>query len=118
MKITDEVIEKIENIFGFSLYDWQKEYLKGEIERRTIGNGKTFAYCLKLLLSDGAKINKRDVFRYRDEDHGASYPKWFQRFCLEINQRLIENGFKTRICDCEEYYKYGGWKNDKKLPKW
>lgn len=101
MKITDETIQKIEEIFGFSLYDWQKEYLKGErtsrMGRRAKGN--TFAYCLKFLLSDREKIRKKEVYKYRDEDRDASYPRWFQGYCLEINQKLVENGFETRILD-------------------
>lgn len=101
MKITDETIQKIEEIFGFSLYDWQKEYLKGErtsiMGRRAKGN--TFAYCLSFLLSDGEKIRKKEVYEYRDGDHDASYPRWFQGYCLEINQKLVENGFETRILD-------------------
>lgn len=99
MKITDETIGKIEDVFGYSLYEWQKKYLKGEIELRPSErrNGKTFAYCIKLLLSDGEKIGKRDIFRFRDEEHGVSYPRWFKGFCLEINDKLVENGFETRI---------------------
>lgn len=99
MKITDETIQKIEEIFGFSLYDWQKQYLKGEIEHRIGGriNGNTFAYCLKFLLSDGDFVRKEDVFRYRDEEHGTQYSRWFKGYCLQINELLVENGFKTRI---------------------
>ena len=54
MKITDETIDKIETIFGFSLYHWQREYLKGQREYPISGNrnGKTFAYCLRLLLME------------------------------------------------------------------
>lgn len=112
MKITDETIKKIESIFGFPLYEWQKEYLKEDILIPTFGrcNGKTFAYCLKLLLSDGErirrcdeikcgdkrKIRKEDIFRYRD-NMCSGYSKWFKRYCLEINQALVENGFDTII---------------------
>lgn len=61
MLITDEVIKKVENIFGFALYDWQVGYLKGKgsICRGQRANGKTFAYCLKLLLSDGRRYKKK-----------------------------------------------------------
>lgn len=98
MKITDETINKIETIFRFSLYDWQKKYLKGETEFIPNGrrNGKTFAYCLKLLLSDGQKIHKRDVFKCRDWDT-RNNARWFKGFCLEINEKLVDNGFETRI---------------------
>lgn len=101
MKITDETIQKIEEIFGFSLYGWQKEYLKGERTSRTSKrqNGNTFVYCLKFLLSDEEKIKKREVCKYWDGIHGINYPRWFQGYCLEINQKLIENGFETRILD-------------------
>ncbi len=101
MKITDESIQKIEEIFGFSLYSWQKEYLKGERTSRTEErqNGNTFAYCLEFLLSDEEKIRKKEVYKYWDECHGASYLRWFQRYCLEINQKLVEHGFETRILD-------------------
>ena len=69
MKITDETIQKIEEIFGFSLYGWQKEYLKGERTSRMGGrrNGNTFVYCLSLLLSDREKIKKREVHEYRED---------------------------------------------------
>lgn len=101
MKITDETIQKIEEIFGFSLYGWQKEYLKRERTSRTDKrqNGNTFAYCLKFLLLDGEKIRKKEVYKYRDEYHGVSYLRWFQRYCLEVNQKLVEDGFETRILD-------------------
>lgn len=100
MKITDEVIEKIESIFGFSLYDWQKKYLKGLIVSAPSGrkNGRTFAYCIRFLLSDGEKIHKREVFKYGDGIlQTGRYASWFQGFCLEINEKLVENGFETRI---------------------
>ncbi|AXH78333.1 MAG: hypothetical protein [Circular genetic element sp.] len=116
MKITDEAIEKIEAIFGFPLYDWQKEYLKDKEGIVPIGvswgrgNGKTFAYCLKFLLSDGEmihrsdgvkcgnkrKIRKEDIFKYKDE-RCSRYTEWFKRYCLEINRTLVENGFETII---------------------
>lgn len=99
MLITDEVIKKVENIFGFALYDWQVDYLKGKggICRGQRANGKTFAYCLKLLLSDGEKIQKRDVFRYRDDTSGTRYSQWFVNYCLGINEKLVMNGIETRI---------------------
>ncbi len=100
MKITDKEIEKIEQIFGFTLYDWQKKYLKREAEFMPTDsrNGKTFVYCIKLLLSDEEKINKRDVFKYRDWD-SRNNARWFRSFCLEINEKLVDNGFETRIVE-------------------
>lgn len=99
MIINDEKIEKIEKAFGFALYDWQKSYLKGEANRKygERGNGKTFAYCLRLLLSDGEQIRCEELRRYADELHGPNYPKWFTRYCIDINKTLVNNGFKTRL---------------------
>lgn len=97
--ITEDLIPKIEEVFGFQLYDWQKDYLLGIRDRRNWGrrNGKTFAYCLKFLLSDGESIRRREIFKYRDELHSERYSRWFMGYCLEINDILVENGFKTRI---------------------
>ena len=92
-------IQKIEKAFGFSLYDWQKDYLLGKRNTRMRGrcNGNTFAYCLKLLLSDREPIKKRDLFKYRDENHGTHYDSWFVRFVLDINNTLVAAGFETRL---------------------
>lgn len=109
MKITDETIEKIESIFGFSLYDWQKQYLKGEAEIITYGrhNGKTFVYILKLLLSGKRKLRKADLEGYADGYLAETqwrelicdrkYKRWFAMECLKINQALVENGLDTII---------------------
>lgn len=97
--ITEDLIPKIEEAFGFQLYDWQKDYLLGKSVQRAGGRkeGNTFAYCLKFLLIDGEPIKKREIFRYRDEEHGPQYYIWFSNYCLEINNVLSENGIKTRI---------------------
>lgn len=46
--------KRIEEVFGFELYDWQKKYLKGELDSFPNGrrNGKTFVTILKGLLLD------------------------------------------------------------------
>lgn len=109
--ITQEMIPKIEKAFGFSLYDWQKDYLlekDSDIPWEQLikrGNGKTFAYCVKLLLSDGEPINKRELFKYIDDCteylisriHNSSHYNWFANYCLDINNILVKAGFKTRI---------------------
>ena len=101
MKINDEIIKKIEDIFGFCLYEWQKAYLEeknGYSFNTGRATGKTFIYCLKLLISDGEEITRNDLMKwYVDERHGANYPKWFANYCMEINQKLIDNGIKTRL---------------------
>ncbi|WP_124066233.1 hypothetical protein [Clostridium sp. E02] len=100
MKVIDLLdIQKIENAFGFSLYDWQKDYLLGKRNIRMGGrnNGNTLAYCLKLLLSDGESIKRRDLYKYRDERHGTHYDSWFAHYLWDINKILVAAGFETRL---------------------
>jgi hypothetical protein len=99
MKITDSTLEKIEKIFGYPLYDWQKEYLRGITNERPYGrcNGKTFAYCIRLLLEDREKIPLRDIKKYKDEMHGSQYTRWFCGYLIDINKILIGNGFETNL---------------------
>lgn len=97
--IEPEMIPKIESAFGFSLYDWQKDYMLGKMQYRAGGrhNGKTFAYCVKLLLSDGEPIKVKNIQKYIDEVHDSYYTKWFTGYLMEINKKLLAVGFKTRI---------------------
>lgn len=84
--IIEEMIPRIEQAFGFPLYDWQKDYLLGKTETVIGGrrNGNTFAYIVKLLLSDGEPIKRMGLFKYRD-------------YALEINDILMKAGFETRV---------------------
>ena len=87
--ITEKMIPRIEQAVGFPLYDWQKDYLLG---RR---NGNTFAYIVKLLLSDGEPIKRRDLLKYLDGEYGNR--RWFTDYVLEINDTLMKAGFETRV---------------------
>lgn len=99
MKIDDNTIKRIEQAFGFQLHGWQKDYLLGKTRYRAGGrcNGNTFAYCVKLLLSDGEPIQRRYLSIYRDEEHENGYPRWFAGYALEINDKLVKAGFETRL---------------------
>lgn len=68
-KIDEELIQEIEKVFGFPLYDWQKAFLKDEIDFISNGrkNGKTFIVCLKILLTNDEKMKKvrfKQIFRW------------------------------------------------------
>ena len=99
--ITDSTIHDIEEIFGFNLYDWQKSYLLGKTNcrSRVRCNGNTFIYCVSLLLSDGFNISKRNAYKFEDEYHGTQYHRWFTRYIIEIDDKLKNGGFKTRLVD-------------------
>lgn len=95
--ITEKMIPRIEQAVGFPLYDWQKDYLLGNT-RTVIGgrrNGNTFAYIVKLLLSDGEPIKRRDLLKYLDGEYGNR--RWFTDYVLEINDTLMKAGFETRV---------------------
>lgn len=101
MQITEKVLDKIGETFGITLYPWQKDYISGKTEQRAGGrcNGKTFAYCVKLLLSDGEKIRWSDVVsgKHIDEHHEGKYKRWFADFMREVNEQLVSAGFETRL---------------------
>lgn len=95
-------IRKIEKVFVFPLYDWQKDYLLGNHCKFPHGqrcSGRTYAYCLKLLLSDGEPIKMSDLFKYRDEYHGTHYDSWFAGYITDINKTLVAAGFETRVIE-------------------
>lgn len=101
MKITDKTIEILEGIFQLKFYEWQKSYLKDESNFIPLRDrsGKTFVYCIKLLLSDGPSISKQDIIKFVDygSDNGTKSRIWFKQYCLQINHTLVTNGFQTRI---------------------
>jgi len=100
-EITDKIIAKLERVFGFYLFDWQKAYLKGDDSAFPSGgrrNGKTFTYCVRLLLEDRPSIDLssyKDVSKLVDEYHGNRYPDWFRGYLREINNQLLAGGFDT-----------------------
>lgn len=99
MQITEQVLSKIEDTFDLTLYDWQRDYLLGKTDTRMGGrhNGNTFAYCIKLLLSDGKLIPRRESGKWIDEWHNGYYTSWFKGYLEEINDKLISVGFETRL---------------------
>lgn len=99
--INDDVINKIECTFGFPLYDWQKRYLKGEDNAIPNGgrrNGKTFAYCIRLLLGDHEPFDLHkpcEVDKLVDENHGPCYNSYFRNYLRNLNNQLLSVGFNT-----------------------
>lgn len=94
---------KLEKIFGFKFHKWQKDYLLGKRFSKEIKDtrqcGKTFIYIINLLLFENISIKKKDIANYIDEYHGPQYYSWFTFECLNINDILVKNGFKTNIID-------------------
>ncbi len=101
----EHTVKKVECALGFTLFDWQKEYIfsgkpyGAEIvfSRRA---GKTLAHCLRLCLSCGepikaklypAQIARNEILHYLGED-GAS-PNRSQFFIHEL--RKVYNTLKA-----------------------
>jgi hypothetical protein len=86
----------IKEAFGFELHDWQKKYLKGELDSfpNGRGNGKTFAMNLKALLGDGDTVTFDELKRrYRMSNQECIYVNNI----LDMNAKLCAAGFTTNI---------------------
>lgn len=86
----------IKETFGFELHDWQKKYLKGELDSfpNGRGNGKTFAMNLKALLGDGDTVTFDELKRrYRMSNQERIYVNNI----LDMNAKLCAAGFTTNI---------------------
>lgn len=104
--ITDAMIIKIEEVFDFTLYPWQVDYLQGRAKNFGVygtirGNGKTFVHCLRKLLSkQERRINladNNDIKRSMTEPCPGPMvnPSWFKNNIISINTVLIHAGFDT-----------------------
>lgn len=99
-KITDETIVKLEEVFGFKFHDWQIGYLKGNDDVQTggRGSGRTFIYCLRLLLSNRPTFDFRDwgtLDMLVDQLPTPRYIRWFREYISDLNFQLQLAGFKT-----------------------
>jgi hypothetical protein len=88
-------LKKIESVFGFELYDWQKQYLKGEPVSfpKGRGNGKTFAAILRILLADENTFTLSEVKRSCKTNRARIYADML----LDINAKLLAAGFITNL---------------------
>lgn len=100
MQINEETIIEIEKIFGFELYDWQKDYLLGKTNNMPMcrRSGRTFAYIVRFLLTNNTETIYGKV--PPDEYHGGHYRRWFKAEARNINIILRHNGFETCILEC------------------
>lgn len=100
----EEKIKLIEAAFNLKLHEWQKLYLFDEFEDGYYipcgrKNGRTFAYMIKLCLSEGDPIKlyrTPDLARYRDENHGCIYDHWFRQELRIVYKTLLRTNLKLR----------------------
>jgi hypothetical protein len=112
-KLDENLLKRVEAALKLTLHDWQKNYileipmvLNMRITGR--GTGKTLAYVLKILLTEGRPIRLYDmlsVYALSDDYHNKSgtftgydnhYTQWFRNCLLEVHQCLISAGIQTR----------------------
>lgn len=87
--------KRIESVFGFELRDWQKKYLKGELNsfQNGRGNGKTFVTILKCLLLDEETFTVPELKRGCTTNERRSYV----HDLLDIDNKLCTAGFTTNL---------------------
>lgn len=87
--------KRIEEIFGFEFYDWQKKYLKGELNSfpNGRGNGKTLVTILKVLLLDEETFTIPKLKRSCTTKERSNYI----HNLLDIDNKLCAAGFTTNL---------------------
>lgn len=102
IKITYDVISRIEEIFGFELYPWQLDYLIGDdsgFELAGKGTGRTFVYCIRLLLENREPFDLSNWDHIRmlsdDNEHGPTYYIYFKQYISDLDIKLQRNGLRT-----------------------
>lgn len=102
MKIDEQAISKIEQLFGFKLYDEQRIYLLTGEDKFISGKrkqGKTFAYCIKLALSEGTPLDIKSVKGIKEvqDEVYDNYHMFFKIYFKQIWRKLKNNGFQVRV---------------------
>lgn len=88
-----KAIPTIEAALGHRLHEWQKSYLTtGQMPYLGRASGRTTIYCVRIILTHPEMIELEKVEELRDEDHGASYRRWFRTFFMDVWHCLKEAG--------------------------
>jgi hypothetical protein len=99
MKINVLVLPHIENALGMKLYEPQKNYLLSDGDyswQGDRGSGKTLAYCIKLVLSEGKPLDMRYPERFSDLDYAHYSRSYFRQMFMEVWNKLNDYGFRVR----------------------
>lgn len=101
MEITMEVIERVERALGFTLYENQVNYLLdvGELGDEP-ESGRTTAYCISLLLTDGEPLDLAHPEMFSDRINGERHIHYARRVFikefLDIRAKLADAAIKVR----------------------
>ena len=105
--INEKRIAEVEKALGIKLYTCQREFILNGIiacrnERCT---GRTTAYCIKLLLSEGEPIklwDREQMLRLMDYKGNNSYVRFFEERLTKIYEQLKVSGVVTRTVEYEK----------------
>lgn len=94
--MTESDITKIEEVFGFKLFEWQKDYLLGKTIRITGGRkvGRMFIISVKMLLDPHHEKFKIDDIQLAIKPKVNAY---LIKDLKHVNDRLIAGGFSTNL---------------------
>lgn len=101
-KISSELIAEVEQALEIELYVCQKDYILNGYLACSNENctGKTTAYCIKLLLTEGKTIKMwsfENTCTYIDKvNTGVQYKDWFRKYLARIYKKLNDAGIETR----------------------
>lgn len=101
-KTIDNIVTCIETALGFELFDWQKDFLFKDNWVTPCGRqtGRTTAYMLKLLLSEGPPIHMYDLIvlsNFVDEDFSFQYSKYFRENLQKMYIKLTNPKLHLKI---------------------
>lgn len=98
----DQVLIDIEGVLGFELYDWQKDYILGKRYDGYTGrrSGRTTAYMIRLMLSEGPPINlyiTKELLSILDGSYGPSYHVWFRREFRNLYRKFYNSPLRPML---------------------
>ena len=103
---SEKYFADINKALGIELYDWQKAYIRGDIDRVVGGrcNGNTLAFVLRQLLNYEGRVpfSKNYSKFYEtfscDRNEPRSYTHdWYIRFVYDVAIKLDNAGIETRF---------------------
>ena len=125
-KLDVELLGYVERALGLTFKDWQRNYILDipmVLDMSITGRhtGKTLAYVVKLLLTDGEPIKVYDlnyIHAISDDYHNTggkhrdvAYSQWFRNYLVNIHNSLIEAGIETR----EVFYSKEQYDNNERM---
>ena len=122
-KLDLELLGRVERALKLTFKEWQRNYILDipmvlDLSITARHTGKTLAYVVKLLLTEGEPIKLYDIkyiYSISDDYHNVggrhsdvAYSQWFRNYLVHIHTDLIAEGIETRkvFYSKQEYDEY------------